>query len=237
MNMVLLFEEDFISPERVSISGRRAQHILSVHKAEKGKVLNIGLLNGRIGKGTVLDISEDNILMAARLDAEPLLPLPLTLILALPRPKSFRKALHAATSMGIKKIIIIETWKVDKSYWKSPMIEEAKVREEVLLGLEQAKDTMMPEIIFKNRFKPFIEDDAPSLTEGTEKFIADPYASTLCPFDFKGPLTLAIGPEGGFTEYEMNAFQNIGFRPVSIGKRILRVEFALAALAGRLFNI
>lgn len=237
MNMVLLFENDFISQEQVSVSGRRAKHILSVHRAEKDKVLNIGLLNGNLGKGTVLDIRGDNIVMDVRLDIAPPAPLPLTLILAMPRPKSFRKALHVATSMGIKKIIIIETWKVDKSYWKSPMIEADNVRDEIFLGLEQAKDTIMPEVIFKRRFKPFIEDDAPALTEGTAKLIADPYATELCPFDFKGPLSLAIGPEGGFTDYELNAFQDIGFKSVSIGTRILRVEFALAALTARLFNI
>jgi RsmE family RNA methyltransferase len=237
MNMVLLFEDDFISPEKVSVSGRRAEHILSVHKAEKNKILTVGLLNGKMGKGTVAEIADNKIVMDVKLDIAPPEPLPLTLILALPRPKSFRKALHSATSMGIKKIIIIETWKVDKSYWKSPILETENIRDEIFLALEQAKDTVMPEVIFKRRFKPFIEDDAPALTEGIEKLIADPYATGLCPFNLKSPSSLAIGPEGGFTDYELKAFQNIGFKSVSIGARVLRVEFALAALTGRLFNI
>jgi RsmE family RNA methyltransferase len=49
-----------------------------------------------------------------------------------------------------------------------------------------------------------------------------------------GPVTLAIGPEGGFIDQEIGSLTGAGFRPVHLGSRILRVETAVAALAGRL---
>ena len=45
---------------------------------------------------------------------------------------------------------------------------------------------------------------------------------------------LAIGPEGGFTPDEVAAFRANGYAPVTFGPHILRVEFALSFLAGRL---
>ena len=49
------------------------------------------------------------------------------------------------------------------------------------------------------------------------------------------PIILAIGPEGGFIAEEISSFERIGFQPVTMGERILRVETAVAALIARLY--
>jgi 16S rRNA (uracil1498-N3)-methyltransferase len=49
------------------------------------------------------------------------------------------------------------------------------------------------------------------------------------------PVTLAIGPEGGFIDQEIASLEGIGFTPVALGPRILRVETAVASVIGRLF--
>lgn len=235
MNLVVLFENDFIENGKVRIDGRRAGHVISVHRAEKGKELKVGILNGQMGTGIVSSISDKSIEMDVKLLKNPPEALPLTLIFALPRPKSFRKAIHAATSMGVKKIIVIESWKVDKSYWKSPALEKENIFEDMLLGLEQGVDTVMPEIIFKKRFKPFVEDELEEFAKESINLIAEPSSEQPCPFNVNKKTTLVIGPEGGFTPYEVGAFTERGFSPVNIGQRIIRVEYAIAALLGRLF--
>jgi len=48
-------------------------------------------------------------------------------------------------------------------------------------------------------------------------------------------VTLAIGPEGGFIAEEIASLAKVGFQPVVLGPRILRVETAVAAILGRLF--
>ena len=234
MNLILLHKDDFISENSVRLTGRRTEHILLIHKAEIGKSLTIGLLNGNMGKGTITNISQNCLEMDVILNETPPLPLPLTLILALPRPKTFKKAIHAAISMGIKEIFVIESWKVDKSYWQSPVIEKDKLEKQFILALEQGKDTIFPKVSFRRRFKPFVEDEIPEIIKNTWPILAHPTANRDCPYNLDKHITLAIGPEGGFTEYEINLLIQQGFNAVSIGKRILRVEFAIPAIINRL---
>jgi RsmE family RNA methyltransferase len=124
---------------------------------------------------------------------------------------------------------------VEKSYWDSPALTEAVLRDHMLLGLEQGCDTMLPSIEIKKRFKPFVEDEVPDIARETKALAAHPYAEKKCPASLDCSVTLAIGPEGGFIPYEIRLLEKAGFEPVCLGKRILRVEYALPAIIGRLF--
>ncbi len=236
MNCILLFASDFIGSQKsiVLLSGRRKAHIDAVFRAAAGKEYKVGLLNGQLGIGRVVSCTMESIEMEIELSQEPPPVLPLTLIMALCRPKSLKKSIEVATSLGIKKIFIIESWRVEKSFWKSPLLEPERLFEHVILGLEQAKDTISPKIEFRNRFKPFVEDELPIISEGTNKLVAHPYDSVACPHQVSSAITLAIGPEGGFIPYEIELLKKQKFVPVSIGDRILRVEYAIPALIGRL---
>jgi 16S rRNA (uracil1498-N3)-methyltransferase len=237
MNLILLIESDF-APDGfslVKLTGRRLKHALSVCKATAGDTLRVGLLNGKCGTGTVRRITENSLEMDVSLDTPPPEPLPLTLILALPRPKALKRCIEAITAMGVKKIFIIQSFRVEKSYWSSPVLSDGVLREHMILGLEQACDTMLPTITIRKRFRPFVEDELPELLKGTRPLVAHPQAENICPYHSDKPITLVVGPEGGFIPYEIGLLQKNGFEPVSLGKRILRVEHAVPALIGRLF--
>ena len=235
MNLILLNNKDFIADNIVKLSGRRAEHILSVQRGRIGKELTVGLVNSNMGKGSITSINDSEITLNISLTEEPPAPLPLTLILALPRPKSLKKALHIATALGVKKIFLIETWKVEKSFWQTPLLSPSEIEKQLILGLEQAKDTVMPEIILKRRFKPFIEDELPAIIKNTIPYVAHPSNAIPCPYNTTAPSTLAIGPEGGFTEYEVNKLIETGFNAITTGPRIQRVEFAIPTIISRMF--
>ena len=58
-----------------------------------------------------------------------------------------------------------------------------------------------------------------------------------CPVGpLSSPVTLAVGPEGGFIDYEIGKLCEAGFQPVTLGSRILRVETAIPVILGRLFH-
>lgn len=235
MNLILLSEDDFVGQNCVQIQGRRMQHILTVHCAAVGDQLSVGLLNGPLGRGTVTTLTKDAITMELHLDQKPPDPLPAALILALPRPKVLKRVLIAATSMGVKKIILINSFRVEKSFWKSPLLTKERIDEFLTLGLEQAKDTTMPEVQLRPLFKPFVEDELPAIIKDSLALVAHPAAQHLCPRDTQRHVTLAIGPEGGFIAYEIEKLISIGFSPISLGERPLRVETVVPALLSKLF--
>lgn len=235
MNLILLFDEDFIADRRVRLTDRRMRHVLDVHRAEVGQDLCVGLAGGMIGSGRVQRLDREALELEVVLERQPPPKLPVTLLLALPRPKVFKRVLLAATSMGVARIVLLNSFRVEKSFWKSPVLQGERLQEPLVLGLEQARDTVLPEVLLRPLFKPFVEDELPAFSGGTACLVAHPATAETCPRGVIGPVTLAIGPEGGFIPYEVEKLIACGFTPISLGERILRVETAVPALLSRLF--
>jgi 16S rRNA (uracil1498-N3)-methyltransferase len=235
MNIILLDTNDFTGNSKVSIRDRRAEHIINVLHAKSGQCLKVGMINGNIRHGTCISTNKNCVeIEVDNFNILPPPPLPVTLIVAMQRPKTMKKIIQSATAMGVKKIFIIETWKVEKSYWTSPLLTQEKLEEQLRLGLEQSGDTIMPQITIKKRFKPFVEDELPTITAGSLGLVAHPDSTMKCPHQIDGQITVAVGPEGGFTEYEINKMSDIGLKPVTLGIRTLRSEFAVTALLAKL---
>jgi RsmE family RNA methyltransferase len=236
MNLILLNKEDFVSSNRVMLYGRRYQHAREVLDVTQGKILQVGLINDKTGSGTVLSIDRTTLELEVVLEHDPPPPLPVTVILAMSRPKVFKRVLQGITAIGVKNLIVLNSWRVDKSYWQSPVLALPAIREQLILGLEQARDTVLPTVTLQKRFKPFVEDTLPVISAGTCALVAHPGSSELCPANVQQAVTLVIGPEGGFTTYEIDKLVTVGLIPVHLGNRPLRVETAVPALIGRLLT-
>lgn len=235
MNLILLFQNDYISDTEIQINDHRFEHIKEVHKAKVGDELDVGLLNGKMGTGKIKAINNDNAILSVNLYQEPPSSLPLTLIIALPRPKVTSRLLQHCTSLGVKEIIFLNSYRVEKSYWNSPRLSPEKVEGAFIEGLQQAKDTLIPSLKLEKLFKPFVEDRLPDLCKGKQSFVAHPYTDKTCPRDSKAETVLVIGPEGGFIPYEIEKLQEAGCETISLGERILKVETAVTALIAKLF--
>ena len=236
MNLILLFPDDYTGPNRVRLRDRRMDHIQKVHRAGPGDVLTVGRLNGKMGTAKVLEKGSDYVDMAVLLDKAPPSPLPLTLVLALPRPKMLRRILQTVSSLGIKDIFLINTWRVEKGFWTSALLESAAIEKELILGLEQARDTMMPRVHLRRLFKPFVMEELPALSQGKMSLTAHPGPWRPCPRDISCPCVLAMGPEGGFIEREVDTLAAMGFETVHLGDRILRLETAVPFIISRLYS-
>ncbi len=238
MNMMMIFAEDFISGSDNLIKicdDRRLTHLHKVLKVKVGKVCQAGLLNGKIGTAEVLDIGENEIIMRTQLDNEAPPKLPLTLVIAMQRPNTVKKIIHSAISVGVKKIIFIGCFKVEKSYWDSSVLQSESLAYEQLLALEQCVDTREIEIEFCRYFKDFLSNILPRLAENSQLLLAHPdKEENFSKFiDEERESVLFMGPEGGFTDYEVSMLKEAGAKQLSLGRRILRTEFAFTALAGR----
>ncbi|RBC01949.1 16S rRNA (uracil(1498)-N(3))-methyltransferase [Pseudomonas sp. MWU12-2115] len=235
MNLLLLEEADFIAADRVVLRDRRLTHMQEVHRSEVGDSLRVGRINGLMGSAELLRLEAGEAELRVSLDQSPPAKLPLTLVLALPRPKMLRRVFQTVATMGVSKVILINSYRVEKSFWQTPFLEPEAIRENLILGLEQARDTVLPEIIIEKRFKPFVEDRLPAISEGTLGLVGHPGNFPPCPRALSEPVTLAIGPEGGWIPYEIDLLGKSGLQPVQLGERILRVETAVTALLARLF--
>ena len=230
------------------------KHIKEVLKSKVGDSLTIGEMGGNLGKATISQINDNEVLLTdVILDKKPPAKLGLTIILALPRPKVLRRLIMDMTSLGVNRLIIVNSYRTQKSYWQSPLLE--RIDEFVFEGLQQAIDTVPPVIEFKKRFKPFVEDEFPALlaaNKGDEEqgyaVIAHPYASQSwktylndlkCKDDNKEtmPKILCIGAEGGWVDYEVDLLCTHGCAAVSLGERILRTETVMSVLLGHWLEV
>lgn len=234
MNLLLLFPADFISPGRACLTDHRLHHLRTIKNMQLNDTLEVGLLNDKVGTARVLLLDKSRVELQVQLYNDSPAPLPVHLILALPRPKMLKRILQTISSMGVKKLTLIHSAKVEKSYWQTTWLEPKKLQQNLILGLEQAKDTLLPEVTCYKRFKPFVEDVLPDLIIGTRALIAHPGKGRFCAADVTQPVTLVIGPEGGFIDYEVEKFIQAGLTVCHLGARILRVETAIPVLLGRL---
>ncbi|MDH0291604.1 16S rRNA (uracil(1498)-N(3))-methyltransferase [Pseudomonas sp. GD04087] len=235
MNLLLLDDADFVAADRVILRDRRLTHMQEVHRAESGDRLRVGRLGGLMGEGHLLRLEANEAELQVSFDQAPPVKLPLTLLLALPRPKMLRRVLQTVAAMGVPRLVLLNSYRVEKSFWQTPFLEPEAIREQLILGLEQARDTALPEVIIEKRFKPFVEDRLPALAAGSLGLIGHPGPWPECPRALSEPVTLAIGPEGGWIPYEVDKLREAGLNPVQLGERILRVETAVTALLARLF--
>lgn len=234
MNIVLLHEQDFTSATEVSIGGSRAKHINTVLRASQGDCLKVGLLNHRLGDGVITTISANTITMVVTLSHDAPPPRPVHLVLALPRPKMLKRIVRTVAELGIKQLTLFNSYRVEKSYWQSPALQQRNIDEYLRLGLAQAGDTIMPKVDIEKRFKPFVEDRLPALVADRLAYVAHPGTGSAPQAKASDATLLAIGPEGGFIPYEIEKLQACGLQLMALGERILRVEtavpYAIAAL-------
>lgn len=236
MNLVVLQKNDFINDKTVRLMDRRFHHLVTVNRVEKNKQLACGLLNGNIGTGLVTIVTDRFVEMEVDLKDPSPDSLPLTLILALPRPKMLKRIIETATALGVKSIYLINAWRVEKSYWNSPVLDDDQLETYMILGLEQSRDTILPTIHKKRFFTRFVREELPGFAQNCLCITAHPKTSTPCPSRIKENTILAVGPEGGFIDREIETLEDIGFRTCHIGPRILRVETAVTYIIAKLFS-
>ena len=234
----LLVERSEWDPEsgRARIGGRRRRHAEEILRASVGDRLRVGVVGGRLGSGRILALDSEQLELELTLDEDPPPKRPLELVLALPRIPVFRRLVSTAASLGVERLLVVGTARTEKSFWQSHDVADDAIRERLLLGLEQARDTMLPKVELVPHFETLVEQVLRPGLAARRGILAHPRAVTPCPHQVSGPVTLFVGPEGGLVDDEVERLASIGFEPVHLGARILRVEPVISLLVGRLFD-
>lgn len=240
MNLVLLEpgELDADSMAELAPDDVRARHILDVLGAKTGQTLRVGVIDGPIGTAEVIQTAPR---LRLRFLPESIPPRPrIDLALAVPRPKAMNRLWPVLSALGLGRIWLLNAWKTERAYFGAHALLPENIRAGLLEGLAQARDTLLPEVRLARAFKPWLEDEVPAAGYAI-RLVAHPsddssaaarHALETAPTDAR--VLLAVGPEGGWTDYELSRFDEAGFLRISLGNRILRTDTALVALHSRI---
>jgi RsmE family RNA methyltransferase len=226
MNLLLLTDAN--THPVIPLHDPRAQHVLTILKADLGSVIDVGCLNGPRGKATLTQIDNAALYFSVAWGNSTPELYPLTVLIGMPRPQTVRKILRELTAIGVKRMIFFCGDKSEVSYLNSALWKKHEYESYVLEGIVQAFSTRMPEILTRET----IESVEPFVSSTVNRIALDNYeASTpLSKWSPKPEETiLAIGSERGWSSSERDWLRAHQFALYHLGERVLRTETACVA--------
>lgn len=237
MNIVLLEPAEIRADGSADLADVRATHLRLVLKAGVGSEVRIGVVDGPLGVGTVTELGEGRVTLACALEAAAPERPRVDLLLALPRPKVLRRLWAQLAAMGVGRVMLTNASKVERDYFDSHYVRPEGIRPHLIEGLQQARDTRLPVVSVHRQFRKLVEDEVDDLSPDTIRLIAHPdtgmpvaHAVAAGNPDAHRRVLLAVGPEGGWNDFEVRLLTDKGFTPVSMGPRPLATTTACIAL-------
>ena len=231
MNLLLLRpDDDWLDRRSVQLDDQRAHHIRTVLKPSVGDSLRAGMVGGKQGRAVITALTSEGVSLQVDFQDPPPPRHRFDIVLALPRPKMLRRVLRTVAEFGVAHLHLINTARVEKSYWQSPLLADAKVEEALLAGMERASDTLMPRVHQHKLFRPFVEDRLTALCAGRACWMAQMGSVDALRDQSSDPAVVLVGPEGGLVPFELDLLQRVIARPVHLGSRTLSVDTALTTV-------
>jgi 16S rRNA (uracil1498-N3)-methyltransferase len=233
------FADSPITDEKVCLSGSEAHHLIHVMRARRGTEAILFDGSGfeflanveRVGRSDV------EFVVLSRRENDKELPFVLTLCVALPKSDRQKWLIEKAVELGVGRLIPLKT---ERGVSQPVQHALERLRRTVIEASKQCgRNRLMqigepmewPELIENTRIQPFRLIAHP----GGTNFSADMSSHLVHLTDNEMPpqeLFVSVGPEGGFTDEEVELATKAGWQTVNLGPRILRIETAALLLAG-----
>lgn len=236
MNLILLDEPELVDG-RARLRDRRAVHLRTVLGVSVGRRLRVGVVGGGLGEAEVVAVDDGAVTLAVGPLAPAPPPMPVTLVVAVPRPKVLARVVETAAAYAVERIALVNAWRVDKAYFGSPRLAPDELAAGARLGAEQGVTTHVAPVTVYPRLMAYLDEHHPIGAPPGRWLCLHPRDATpieRAPAPVAAPTVLAIGPEGGWIEREVETFAARGFSIVSIALPILRVEAAVAGALAQL---
>jgi 16S rRNA (uracil1498-N3)-methyltransferase len=228
------FVEEFGSDLAV-LRGEAAEHLGRVLRAEAGQLYELSdgrsVWLGRIERVALSKRGENRIEFAL---VEPIpvreCALQLELLLSLVKFDRFEWCLEKATELGVAEIIPLAAGRSDKPLIAAAAKRHARWEKIVLESAQQSRQLRPPAIrATVNPEEAYAQSRAACKILLSERREAASLRKVLSSSSGAVAVSLAFGPEGGWTENELQAARASGFAEASLGESILRTETAVVA--------
>ena len=233
VNLIILDPGEVTGGGDVTLSDSRAAHLANVLKVTPGQSVRVGLLDGPRGTAVVTTTDGSRVTMRCTFEGDAPQRPRVDLLLALPRPKVMRRLWAQLAALGVGQIILTNAERVERNYFDTHVLARDCYRPLLVEGLQQARDTRLPTVSIHRQFRILVEDQLDTLFTGV-RLVADPRAETSINHALRGRqggrTLIAIGPEGGWNDFERQLLEARGFQPVGMGPRTLRADTACVAL-------
>ena len=190
---------------------------------EAGDKIHVTHLGIGSGEADIISLSQNLI----KIRTEKLTPSQrgwIDLFIGLSRPPTLKKILEHGTTLGVRSFHFFKADLSEKSYLQSTSLEENNYHKLLLLGLSQSRNYFERPQVKVDKYCAVKE-----YSDKKQKFIlcldADKSFDQYL-IDFSKPITLAIGPERGWSKQEKSKLREEGFLPIKISSAALRVEMA-----------
>lgn len=217
-----------ITGERAVLTGDEAQHLGRVMRAKVGDELTVFDGSGAEFTARIAAMGKASVELSivGRREISRETAFSVTLAVALPKGDRQKWLVEKATELGVVRLV--------------PLVTERGVAQPVESALERLRRTVIE--ASKQCGRNRLLEIAPA-TEAVEflatapasamRLIADPSGKQLDADNLRDQpsVIFAVGPEGGFAPTELAAARASGWRVISLGERVLRVETAAVALA------
>lgn len=209
----------------------KVEHLLSHIKVQEGSMVKVAVQEKGLGEAEVIECNNRSI----KLRTHQLIAAahqPYTLMVASSRPPTMKKVLEHGASLGVGNFIFFSGQLSEKSYLKSKIYEKGSLEELLTLGIEQAGCfSKLPQVQMVENIEQAMEK-----AKGRKFLLSleskDTFESEL--LKSCDEVTLAIGPERGWTKEEEKQLHSNEFHPIKISKSTLRVEIATYVALGQL---
>lgn len=240
MNIILFSPDDVLTDSKSRMgqdfpkyvfykTDARYSHIKKILRLSEGDTFKAGMINGRVGRGSIEQFSETQLIFSFTGTHDPLPLPPVNIILGFPRPIQLKRILRDIASLGFFRLLLTGTELGEKSYLKSTLASETEVRQYLLDGISQAGQSLLPEVSFYPSVRDCLCSEAVCKAAG-KKITLDISASakplSTLKLNKNETVTVAAGNERGWTDFERRLFAAANFKTYAMGSRILRTETA-----------
>ncbi len=220
---------DEVAGDRATLVGAHAAHLARVLRARVGQEFDIAAGNV-VRRGRVLSVNDERVEFELGETVSAADAASVTLLLAIFKFDRMEWAIEKATELGVARIVPVIARRTETHLARAAEKRVERWRRIAREAAEQSRRIASPEIQAPVKFKDavaFASERRIVLAESEQQLSLKQALAAEA-----GALALAIGPEGGWTDQELEAFAAAGWTPATLGDFILRAETAaIAALA------